>query len=363
MNKIVKILAAFTLFCVCSLCVPSFGCLAEENSSEIVMEVNSRRVLYGKNIDEQKPMASTTKILTAIIIIEDCDLSETVKIPREAVGIEGSSVYLKEGEEYTVEDLLYGLMLRSGNDCSVALAVNHSGTVQDFVKEMNKRAYEIGALNSRFENPNGLPSDGHYTTAYDLALISCYAMGNETFRKIVSSTFYQKYNWQNKNKMLYNYDGADGIKTGYTIKAGRCLVTSAVRNGMRIVCVVLNCHEMYEETTMLLNDAFGNFSYECIFDNRGKIYQIPTCFKDKIISAEADNSVYYPIRKEESDYIRIEENVPERLDLPVKKGDIIGNIKIYFANQLLFSENLCSIKDVDKSYLNIITEISRDFYL
>lgn len=363
MSKILKICTVFIVFCMCLFVVSPLNCFAEENSSEIVMEINSKRVLYGKNADERKPMASTTKILTAIIIIEDCDLSETVKIPREAVGIEGSSVYLKEGEEYTVEDLLYGLMLRSGNDCSVALAIQHSGSVCDFVEEMNKRAHEIGALNSKFENPNGLPSDEHYTTAYDLALISCYAMKNEGFKTIVSSSCYQKYNWRNKNKMLYTYEGANGIKTGYTMKAGRCLVTSAERNGMDIVCVVLNCREMYEKTAELLNDAFENFSYECVFDNNGKIYEIPTNFKGKTVKAEAVKSVYYPLRKEEICHVKIEENIPQQLDLPIKKGNIIGNIKIYFANQLIFSENLCSINDVNKNYFNIVTEISRVFYL
>ncbi|MBQ6921726.1 MAG: D-alanyl-D-alanine carboxypeptidase, partial [Clostridia bacterium] len=152
-----------------------------QSSSEIVMEMNSKRVLYANNIHEKKYMASTTKILTAIVIIENCNLNAVVTVGKNTTGIEGSSIYLEEGETLTVTDLLYGLMLRSGNDCAETLAVFCSGSIEKFAALMNETAKKIGALNSNFVNPHGLNNENHYTTAYDLALISCYAMQNADF--------------------------------------------------------------------------------------------------------------------------------------------------------------------------------------
>ena len=154
----------------------------DNNSAEIVMEVNSNRVLYEHNINEKKYMASTTKILTAICVIENCDLDNVVTVTDKTVGIEGSSIYLQAGEKLTVKELLYGLMLRSGNDCAETLAVYCSSSIEKFAALMNDTAKRIGALNSNFVNPHGLHNENHYTTAYDLALISCYAIKNEDFK-------------------------------------------------------------------------------------------------------------------------------------------------------------------------------------
>lgn len=232
---------------------------ATPSRGECVVEVGTRQFLFAQNADERLPMASTTKIMTAILIIDDCDLDEVVTVPKAAEGTEGSSVYLRAGDTFTVRDLLYGLMLRSGNDCAVTLALHHSGSVEKFAARMNEKAVRLGAEHSRFANPHGLPNEEHYTTARDLALIAAYAMENETFREIVSCRFYKPYGWANKNKMLASFEGADGVKTGFTVKAGRCLVTSAERAGRRLVCVVLNSPEMYERSAELLNNAFSNF--------------------------------------------------------------------------------------------------------
>ena len=239
-----------------SLNAPNRADAATASQGECVLDIYTKRFLHERNADCRLPMASTTKILTAIIIAEDCPLTEKVTIPAQAEGVEGSSVYLRAGEVYTVEDLLHGLMLRSGNDCAVALALHHSGSIEDFSNVMNRRAVRMGADHSRFVNPHGLPDERHYTTARDLALISAYALENETFSRIVSCAFYEPYGWKNKNKMLYEYEGADGVKTGFTVRAGRCLVTSATRNRVRLVCVVLNSPQMYERTAELLDRAF-----------------------------------------------------------------------------------------------------------
>ena len=160
---------------------------ADNSCAEIVMEVNSNVVLYKHNENSKKFMASTTKILTAIVVIENCNVNDVVTVTKDTVGIEGSSIYLEVGEQLTVKELLYGLMLRSGNDCAQTLAVYCSKSIENFANLMNKTAKKIGATNSNFVNPHGLHNDNHYTTAYDLALISCYAMKNSIFREIVST--------------------------------------------------------------------------------------------------------------------------------------------------------------------------------
>lgn len=235
--------------------------------SAIVIQQGSDRVFYQKNVDLQLPIASTTKILTAITVIENTDnLEKVVKVPDSAVGVEGSSIYLQKGEKLRIIDLLYGLMLQSGNDCAESLAIITSGSIEQFAVLMNDMAVKTGAINSSFKNPHGLPNDEHYSTAYDLAMISNYAMNNDTFRKIVSCTTYndctyhgRDYNRiiKNKNKTLWELEGGDGIKTGYTKKAGRCLVSSATRYDETVICVVLNCPDMFNESYTLINSAFS----------------------------------------------------------------------------------------------------------
>lgn len=270
MNKRFKILLLPIVLLVFFLSIMSDITIvfAEQNvlTAEIVMNVDSKKILHEQNIDKKMFMASTTKILTAIVIIENCNLSEVVTITKKSVGVEGSSIYLEEGEKLTVKHLLYGLMLRSGNDCAETLALHCSGSIQEFCDLMNATASKIGAKNSNFVNPHGLHDDNHYTTARDLALISCYAIKNPVFKEIVSTKrivipqITRHYNRVliNKNKMLNELEGATGIKTGYTKKAGRCLVTSCERNGVELVCVVLNCSPMFERSKTLLNECFDN---------------------------------------------------------------------------------------------------------
>ena len=266
---------------ICSIIMPHIiTANAFSSSAEIVMELNSKRVVHAVNQNEKKYMASTTKILTAITIIENCNLDDVITVKKQTTGVEGSSIYLQEGEKLSVKDLLYGLMLRSGNDCALTLAVHCSGTSEKFASLMNETARKIGANNSNFVNPHGLHDDNHFTTAYDLALISCYAMKNQTFREIVSTKSIeipfttQNYNRRlvNKNKMLKEFEGSTGIKTGYTKKAGRCLVSSCKRNGIEFVCVVLNCPPMFERSKTLLTNAFSDYKNYKLADKNNIIY-------------------------------------------------------------------------------------------
>ena len=273
--------------------------------------------------------------LRAITALEICknDITPQITIPDIAEGVEGSSVYLKSGDIYSVEELLYGLMLRSGNDCATALAVYCCENISEFSAKMNETAQAAGALSTNFRNPHGLSSPNHYTTARDLSLITCYALKNPIFRQIVSTQYYRTRNWKNKNKMLTNYEGAIGVKTGYTKEAGRCLVTAAERNGMTIVCSVLNSPMMYERSASLLDDAFSAYSYtkllskddEFIVQNGNRTQK--ACVKEEF---------YYPLLDGELENIEIEV-------LPIKDNfnrEIIGQIQISLAKRLLFSGNL-----------------------
>lgn len=242
---------------------------AEIDSTATAMAVvdgDTGELIYGKNCDLKRWPASTTKICTAITVLENCTtLDLPMPVPDEAVGVEGSSLYLQKGEMLSVRDMLYGLMLQSGNDCAVALAIITGGSVEGFVKMMNETAEKAGAVNTHFMNPHGLHNEEHYTTARDLCAISYYAMKNESFREIVSTKRHRTpfhghnydRNFPNKNKMLFNYEGGNGIKTGFTKKSGRCLVSSATRDGKTYICTVLNCGNMWEESARLLDMAFA----------------------------------------------------------------------------------------------------------
>lgn len=322
------VLAAFTFFGV----YRNESTARAEAQAELAMELTTEAVLTQKNADARLPMASTTKILTAIIIVEDCNLEEVITVPDCAVGTEGSSIYLKKDEQINIIDLLYGLMLRSGNDSATALAVHHSGSTEKFAQVMTERAKKMGAVNSNFKNPSGLPNDEHYTTARDLCKIACHAMRNDTFRKIVSTTDYRgSYrSFHNKNKMLYSCEGANGVKTGYTLKAGRCLVSSAERNGMDVVCVVLNCPDMYERSSVIFDNCFNNYKLLKLDEN--KVFMC--------------NKVLCKIKNSKSVVLKTNEKMKYRV-IPVNnpEDNEIAQLEIYSENNLIFTEKLYSIID------------------
>ena len=227
-----------------------------------VLDAVSGRVLYEKNPEERSLIASTTKIMTALIVCEQCNVLDRMRIPKEAVGIEGSSMYLQEGEVLTLQELLYGLMLSSGNDAAVALAIYCGGTVEGFAELMNDKARNLGLRGTHFENPNGLDSPGHYSTARDLAVLAAYAMENPVFRKTVSTKqlMLGQRSLTNHNKLLWRVEGADGVKTGYTKAAGRILVSSATRNNRRILAVTIDAPDDWNDHASLLEAGFSRFS-------------------------------------------------------------------------------------------------------
>lgn len=238
-------------------------------SSAVLFDVTGDRFLLLQNADERRPMASTTKIMTALIVLERCDLDEVISVPPEAVGTEGSSIYLFAGERITVKTLLYALLLSSANDAAVALACHTAGSVADFANMMNARAAEMGLTDTHFSNPHGLHDEAHYTTARELALIAREALKNKTFSEIVATRRYSAPQldtdgtrlFLNHNRLLGSYEGTVGVKTGFTKKSGRCLVSSATRNGLQFLAVTLNDGGDWQDHKMLFDWGFAH--YEC----------------------------------------------------------------------------------------------------
>ena len=240
-----------------------FPCRVQALSAQsaILLDGQTGRVLYEKDANQRSLIASTTKIMTALVVCEQCNVLDRMQIPKEAVGIEGSSMYLKEGEVLTVQELLYGLMLHSGNDAAVALAIYCGGTVEGFAELMNDKARMLGMNNTHFENPHGLDSPEHYSTARDLAVLAAYAMENPIFAKTVSTKTVSVSNrsLRNHNKLLWQIEGAEGVKTGYTKAAGRILVSSVSRQGRRLVAVTMNAPDDWQDHKALYIQGFEDF--------------------------------------------------------------------------------------------------------
>lgn len=230
----------------------------------ILIDGETGRVLYEKQAEEKSLIASTTKIMTALVICEQTNVLDRVKIPKEAVSIEGSSMYLKEGEVLTVQELLYGLMLQSGNDAAVALAIYCGGTVEGFTELMNDKAHRLGMTQSHFTNPNGLDSPGNYSTARDMAILTAYAMQNPIFAQTVSTktiTIGERC-LRNHNKLLWQLEGANGVKTGYTKAAGRILISSVTRMGRQLIAVTFNAPDDWQDHKTLIEDGFSRFTVQ-----------------------------------------------------------------------------------------------------
>jgi len=260
-----KIIGAVAALLAAVLFLPS-RVQAVSAQKAILMDAQTGRILYEKDADSRSLIASTTKIMTALVVCEQCNVLDRMKIPKEAVGIEGSSMYLREGEVLTVQELLYGLMLHSGNDAAVALAIYCGGTVEGFVQLMNDKAHRLGLEGTHFKNPNGLDSPGHYSTARDLAVLTAYAMKNPIFLQTVSTRNIRvgERSLQNHNKLLWQVEGVDGVKTGYTRAAGRILVSSAARNGRRLICVTINDGNDWLDHKALLEKGFADYKIQTL---------------------------------------------------------------------------------------------------
>lgn len=293
--------------------------------SAILMDGSTGRVLLEKDADRRGLIASTTKIMTALIICEQCNVLDQMRIPKEAVGIEGSSMYLQEGEVLTIQELLYGLMLCSGNDAAVALAVYCGGTVGGFAELMNDKAHRLGLQDTHFVNPNGLDAPGHYSTARDMAKLAVYAMQNPIFARTVSakSVTVGSRSMTNHNKLLWQVEGADGVKTGYTKSAGRILVSSAVRQGRRLVAVTMDDPNDWADHKSMLEDGFRRYHVKQIVktgDILGEIEVVGGAESNVPLIAAEDFS-YALSEGEEPTVMR---SAPQFVYAPVARGQDAG---------------------------------------
>lgn len=313
------------IFLIAVLALKSFA-LDLSAASAILYEPESETVLYERNIYEERGIASTTKIMTAVIVIENASPEEIVRIPRECVGIEGTSIYLREGECLSVSDLLYGMLLHSGNDAASALAWFVSEkTGVDFVKLMNDKARKIGMKSSSFKNPSGLPAEGHYSTAYDMSLLASYAMKNTLFADIVGAKTHSagERRLVNHNKLLRLYAGANGIKTGYTKSAGRCLVSSAEKDGMSLIVVTLAAPDDWNDHQKLFDFGFSNFS---VLKSENDKLTVSVVGGEKI-SAQIESLKNKSILVEKYSDSKTEIFLPGFVYAPIEKGEIIGEIR------------------------------------
>lgn len=280
-------------------------------TSGVVMECTSRRALLDNNMHAKCYPASTTKVLTALVVLQRLPLEMTITVPKRAVGVEGSSIYLRAGQRVTIEDLLYGLMLRSGNDAAQALAYAVAGSIDAFAQIMNEVARQCGAQDSNFVNPHGLHDDMHYTTAYDMALIASKAYEYEEFRKIVNTKIAkiaidgESVAIGNKNKLLKQYKGANGVKTGYTKKSGRCLVGGAEREGMQLISVVMNCPDMWRQTANMLDVCFENYRMTPLDEALAMDGQNAIELSKEDVIGRDWKEIFYPLRKDGSECVRL----------------------------------------------------------
>lgn len=373
MKRIIALIMALVIAVASNMLVVT----AKQDTSAraaVIMDVNSGRILYSKNMDEKLAMASTTKIMTSLVAVESGKLEEMVTVSKKASHTEGSSIYLREGERHTVHDLVYAIMLRSGNDAAMAVAEHIGGSVEGFAELMNRKAQEIGAENTHFANPHGLDAAGHYTTAHDLALITAYALKNPVFAEIVSSKKKTiegppNENWDrvmiNKNKMLWQFDGGDGVKTGFTNKAGRCLVSSATRNGMQLVCVVLNCGLMWDDSSVLLEAGFKNYSVEKVVDKNNFIKEVKVKGgKEKFVGVKPTEDFSLPLGAEEKENIKLSAKSNAAAQAPFNKGDEAGTLDVYLGDKLLKTIKLEYTESVESSSpFFYMKRILKDYFL
>lgn len=328
--------AAATVAAVLLLSCSVWAAPSVSAAKAVLLDASSGRVLYEKDACDRSLIASTTKIMTALVVCERCNLADRVKIPAEAVGIEGSSLYLKEGEVLTVQDLLYGLMLHSGNDAAVALAIYCGGTEADFVAMMNEKAARLGLGDTHYANPNGLDHDGNYSTALDLARLAAYALENEDFLRTVSckTVTIGNRSLRNHNRLLFSYDGAIGVKTGYTKAAGRILVSAAERDGRRLVAVTINAPDDWNDHTALLDYGFSCYQRALLVEKGSHLGTVPLAGGTaESVGVTAGEDFWFPMGAAETYTVDLE--LPAFVYAPVTAGARAGTASVRIEGRVM----------------------------
>lgn len=366
MHSIQRFKAAFFLFMVgsCILITNAQPVLAldspEVNAiSAVLMDMQTGDVLYAKNPNLKRPPASTTKIVTGLLALEDGEPNRIVKVSPEAAKAEGSSVWLQPGEEQRLQDLVYGLMLGSGNDAARAIAEGIAGSEKDFARRMTEKARQLGATNTRFQNASGLPDEQHYTTAYDLALLTRYAMNNKKFAEIVQTkafnlpgnTLQKERRIFNHNKLLWRYQFADGVKTGYTREAGKCLVASANKNGRRLVAVVFHSKTMYEDCKNMMEFGFEQFRVVSLDEAKFReVVPVKTGVTDSV-AAIPGKDLKAVIPAGDLGKVRVETDLTNGVEAPVARYQHLGEVKLFVGERLLETAPLLAVEDVPRDTL------------
>lgn len=339
----------------------------------IIYDRSTKQIIWGKNEMEKRAMASTTKIMTAIVVLENANLDDVVTISKKAAGTGGSRLKIRAEDKITVRDLLYGLMLRSGNDAAVALAEHVGESVEGFAGLMNKKAEQIGLKNTHFVTPHGLDDENHYTTAYELAILTDYALENSTFKKIVNTKSTQirinenPMNIYNTNELLGVLPGVDGIKTGFTNNAGRCLVTSCTRDENQIITVVLGCDTKKQRTsdsTKLIEYAYKNYKRIDIeqmvkkeFENwkqinENRIYINKAKNENMELELGSIEKKVIPIKNDKQKDINFEINVIYNFEAPVEKNSKIGNIVIKNKDSVIEIVDIICANNIEKKTIS-----------
>ncbi len=348
MKKRSRVVALFVLMCF--ICMPAFTSFAESTSVPSVASAkavalyqpDTETFICEKNSHERLKMASTTKIMTALLAIESGALDETVTVPPIAAGTEGSSLYLSAGDFGTLRDFVYALMLSSANDAAVTIACALSGSIDGFASEMNARAASLGLTDTSFENPHGLDGDMHYTSAHDLALITAEAMQNPDFREIVATKSKTLYlnggetirHIQNHNRLLKRFDGAIGVKTGFTRAAGRCLVSAAEREGVTVIAVTLHCPDDWRIHAELLSYGLSAYKRQLLASAGSIAFTLPVIGGDEGTLIVSNPRDVFTVLPENAD-ITTRFDVVRMPSAPIRKGDVLGKVSFLLGDKVI----------------------------
>ncbi len=346
MKRILPLLLSLLLLCPPARAAEAAPCVSA--SAAILVDGESGRVLYAKNPDEERLIASITKLMTALVAVQaQPELGRVVTIKPEWTGAEGSSLYLRAGEQITMEALLYGLLLHSGNDAALAVAGFCGGDTETFVGWMNDKAVALGMEHTHFTNPSGLNEAGHYSSAADMALLARAVLASEPLARIVSTRTITigGRSLTNHNRLLWRYEGCTGMKTGYTEKAGRTLVSSAERNGRQLIAVTLNDPDDWNDHAALLDYGFTAYSRQVLVQAGQICGSLPVqgslC---RLVSVQAAEGLAYPLARGEE--LRTELQLPQQVQAPVTASAEAGRLRVYLGGELVGDLPLCYSRDV-----------------
>lgn len=340
------ILSLFTIF-ISSESTPSVSAKAAA-----LYQPDTDSFLYLKNADERLPMASTTKIMTALISLEELDLKENILIDGRAVGIEGSSIYLKSGEILSALDLIYAVMLQSANDAAAALAYKISGSIEAFAELMNEKAKALGLKNTNFTNPHGLDDKEHYTSARDLAIITAEAYKNSCFKDIASTYKKEiessevKRTLVNHNKLLKSYEGCIGVKTGYTKKSGRCLVSAAERDNLKFICATIDAPDDWRDHTEMLDYGYSLLEARALAHSGNFNFNLPVINGTEDVINVSNTDEIIKIFNKNDAQVEFAVKLPRYVVAPIKKGDVLGKVIFTKHGEKIAELNLCAANDI-----------------